>query len=321
MTTHIYIAACSVDGGIFHYTQNVDGSLSEIGFYPLDRPMYLAISDGKMYVLLRAPFEDSEHSGVFSYDILPDGSLSNPSGITSTKGKVACHLYIENGVPYCVNYVSGSVIKCPDTLITHEGDGPMKPRQDKAHTHYVNTTPDGKYIFVTDLGLDTIFTYDKELREVSRAKVPSGHGVRHLAYSEDGRTVFAANELASTVSAFDYNDGVLTPKSTCSALPTDFSGESTIAAIRVDGGLIYASNRGHDSIACFDYKDGELILLSITEVDGGSPRDFDFVHEYVYSTNEITNSVTVLKKEGTSLTLLPFSYSAPNPLAVVSIEL
>ena len=323
MNTHIYIAACDENGGIYHYTQNNDGSLNKIEFFPLDRPMYLTISDGRMYVILREPFENSTDSGVFSYEITNDGALKNPSEIISTRGKVACHLYVAPGDtnPYCVNYLSGSVIKTPDKLVTHIGEGPSKPRQDMSHTHFVSASPDNKYILVTDLGLDTIFTYDRSLSENSRAKVPQGHGVRHLAFSEDGKTVFAANELESTLSAFDYNDGVLTLKDTLSALPCDFEGKSTIAAIRVRCGKIFVSNRGHDSISCFDYKNGKLTLLYVTKVGGSSPRDFDFIGDYVYSTNETTNNTTVLKFNGEALELTKFEYPAPNPLCVVGIEL
>ncbi|MBQ8207300.1 MAG: lactonase family protein [Clostridia bacterium] len=323
MVIHIYIAACSEDGGIYHYTKNSDGSLTEIDFYPLDRPMYLAVKNGKMHVLLRSPFKNNEESGYISYTIRSDGSLTEPSEIISTMGEVACHLFVpsdENTV-YCANYVTGSVFKSPSALVSHEGEGPSKPRQDKPHTHYVNETPDGKYIFVTDLGLDTIFTYSKDLKEISRAKVPEGHGVRHLAYSADGNTVFAANELASTVSAFEYDNGVLTIKDTVCCLPDDFHGETTLAAIRVKDGMIYASNRGHDSISCLEYTDGKLSLLSVIKTGGASPRDFDFVGDCIYSTNEMSNSVTVLKKSGKSLSLLPFSYSAQNPLSIVSIEI
>ncbi len=322
MTKHIYIAACAKYGGIYHYTQNKDGSLNEIDFYPVSEPMYLAVKNSKLYVVLRAPFDDNKNSAVITYDILDDGALASTTSPISTLGEVACHIHVEeNGDFYCVNYVSGSVFKSPDKLSVHEGSGPNLPRQNKPHTHYINETPDKKYIFATDLGLDTIFTYSKDLCELSRAKVPEGHGVRHLIYSEDGKTVFAANELYSTLSAFDYSDGKLTLVDTASALPDDFCGKSTIAAIRIKNDLIYVSNRGHDSIACFEYKNKKLHLLSITKVGGESPRDFDFVGDYAYSTNEITNSVTVLRSNGDSLELLPFSYSAPNPLAVISIEL
>ncbi len=319
--THIYIAECHKDGGIHHYTQESDGSLNEIKFYPVDSPMYLAIKDGRLFIVVRAPFDDSEESGVYSCKINADGSLSDSTEILSTKGKVACHLYVPDDMkPFCVNYVSGSVIKVPDNLVVHSGEGPVKPRQDTAHTHFVNASPDKKFIFVTDLGLDKIFVYDRDLKKVSEAKVPYGHGVRHLAYSSDGKTVFSANELSSTVSAFDYDNGKLTIKDTASALPGDFTYKSTVAAIRVKDDKIYVSNRGHDSIACFTYTKNKLNLEYITKVGGESPRDFDFVGDYVYSTNEISNNTTVLKLSDGMLINTGLKYTGKNPLCIVSAD-
>lgn len=324
MKKHIYFAACdeSDKGGIYHFEQQNDGSLEKKGFYRLDRPMYLTIFEDRMYALLRAPFAESEYSGVVSFKINADGSLSGLTECLSTEGACACHITVDEGEIYCVNYLSGSVIKIGQKLVTNFGKGPNAERQERAHTHYVNTSPCGKYMLVTDLGLDTIFIYDKDLNEVSRARVPSGHGVRHLAYSEDGKTVFSANELESTVSAFEYDieNGRLELRDTLGGLPTDFSGISTMAAVRVCDGFVYASNRGHDSLSRFRYSDGKLTLVDITGVGGRGPRDFDFVGDYVYSTNEQTNNVTVLKNNGGKLTLLPFEYEMPDPLCVVSVD-
>lgn len=323
MKKHIYVSACDKNGGIYHYVQNPDGSLTEKDVFHMDRPMYHIIHDGKMEILLRAPFENSDHSGLVSYRIGDDGCISEPSGLQSSKGVVACYLcHTSDGNTYCVNYVSGSVLRFPDTLVTHEGDGPNKPRQDKAHTHFVNETPDKKYLFVCDLGLDTVFIYDKALNEVSRAKVPDGHGARHVISSPDGKYVFVANELASSVSVFEYNDGHMTLIDTANGLPSSFTGKNTMAAIRMHGGFIYASNRGHDSISIFAFDGNKLRLVDVTSVGGSGPRDFDFIGDYVYVTNEQTNNVTVLKAEKNgSLTLLPFSYPAPDPLCVCGLDI
>ena len=325
MKNHIYVAACDRNGGIYHYTQNPDGSLDFIDIYPLDRPTYLAISQGKMYVTLRAPWGDGSDSGVISLDIGEDGTLSNPSEVSSTEGLVACHLCIdeENDAVFCANYVSGSVKKIGCKLSIHEGSGPNLPRQDKAHTHYVCLSPDKKYIFAVDLGIDSIIVYDKELNCQSVAQVPAGHGCRHLIFSPDGKTVFCANELASSLSAFSYENGKLTLIDTVSGLPEGFAGTTKASAIRYHDGKIYMSHRGYDTIACFSFDGQKLILESNSWVGGESPRDFDFIDGYVYSTNELTNNVTVMKKNADgSLAPLPFMYAtASDPLCVVATKL
>ena len=325
MTNHIYVAACDRNGGIYHYTQNSDGSLDFIDVFPLDRPMYLAVSGKKMYVTVRAPWGDGSDSGVLSLDIGDDGTLSSPSEISSTEGLVACHLCVDesDGSIYCANYVSGSVKKIGGKLSLHEGSGPNLPRQDKAHTHFVCLSPDRNYVFAVDLGIDSIIVYDKELNFKSSAKVPAGHGCRHLAFSEDGKTVFCANELLSSLSAFSYEDGRLTLLDTVSGLPDGFAGTTKASAIRLQNGKIYMSHRGYDTIACFSFDGNKLTLESNSWVGGESPRDFDFVGGYAYCTNELTNNVTVLKMNGNgSLDPLPFMYAtAPDPLCVVGIAL
>ena len=235
----IYVASCVETGGIYHYKM-VDGKLSFADFTPMDRPMYMTIEDRKMYIVLRAPFEN-EHSGVVAYDLDDAGRLINPTLAKSTLGVVGCHILADGGEVYCANYISGSVIKMPDKLVTHTGSGVHPTRQSSPHCHFVGLTPDKKYICVTDLGLDTIFLYHRDMTLHSQAKVPAGHGVRHLAFSEDGKWLFAANELRSTLSVFSYADGALCLVDTCDLLPADFTGENLAAAIRVKDGKIYVS--------------------------------------------------------------------------------
>ena len=288
----VYVASCVETGGIYHYKLR-GGKLYPVEVTPMDSPMYMVIEERKMYIVLCAPF-GNEESGVVVYDIDDDGRLTNPSGIQSTHGEVGCHILVDRGEVYCANYVSGSVVKLPDRVIQHTGHGVDPDRQEGPHVHYVGLTPDGKYICATDLGLDTIFLYDRELNLHGRAKVPAGQGVRHLAFSEDGKWLFAANELKSTVTAFSYADGRLEPVDTCSAVPADFTGETWASAIRVKEGCVYVSNRGHDSIAKLSFAEGRLTLQETADCGGAYPRDFIFAGDYLLSTNQNGNTVTVL---------------------------
>lgn len=293
---NIYIASCNENGGIYHYILGENGKLTQKGFTPMDRPMYLKVHNGKMYILLRAPFESNAESGLICYDIDRKGALTNPSQIISTKGEVACHLEVNDDKIYCVNYISGSIVSLPDgKLVKHRGKGVNAKRQESAHTHFVCETPDKKYLAVTDLGLDTVFLYDKELNCISKAKVPDGHGVRHLIFDEE--YCFSANELESTLSVFRYNNGKLEIADTVSLLPEDFSDESTASAIRLENDRIYVSNRGHNSISVLEYKNSKLKNLGTFSSFGAFPRDFDIIGNYIISTNELSNSVTVLDKE------------------------
>ena len=288
----VYVASCTPSGGIYHYKLH-DSHLELAEITPADRPMYMVIEEKKMYVLLRAPFENRE-SGVVVYEIDDNGKLMNPSAIQSTKGEVACHILVDAENIYCANYISGSLIRLPDLLVQHSGPGVDLDRQEGPHVHFVGLTPDNQYVCVADLGLDTIFLYTKDLKLHSSAKVPDGHGVRHLAFSEDGKYLFAANELKSTVAAFAYQNGSLKLLDVCSAIPDDFTGETTIAAIRVRGERIYVSNRGHDSVAVLRFDGSKLELLNTYFCGGQTPRDFCFAGKYLLCANQDSNSVTIL---------------------------
>ena len=288
----LYIASCCPDGGIYHCRLE-DGRVEQLDFTPCDRPMYLAVSGRILYALLREPFQGS--SGLIKYEIRKDGSLKQADDVVSTHGKCACHLAVEGDDIYCVNYLSGNVVLLPDQIAAHTGKGVHPKRQEAPHTHFVCVTPDKNYVLVTDLGTDRIVTYNRKLNRISETKLPDGKGPRHLAFSEDGTIVFCVNELSSDVSVLNYRDGKLSLCKTFSALPADFCGESTAAAIRVYKGKVYVSNRGHDSITCFDICGKELVFQQCVPCGGQSPRDFDIIGEHIICTNENSDNVTLFE--------------------------
>ena len=298
MLTHkapfdLYIASCEKDGGIYQYRISEQKEPMLIDFTPLDRPMYMTVANEKMYILLRAPFECKE-SGLVIYDIVENGHLQNPTEIRSTKGEVACHLTVDGADVYAVNYVSGSVIKFPDRLVTHAGKGVHAERQTSPHTHFVSLAPDGEYLFVTDLGVDKIFIYHKDLTLASTVNIPSGHGPRHLAFHEDGTHIFCANELESTISLLNYKNGVMELVDTVSVLPEDFNGQSTVAAIRCVGNTVYVSNRGHDSISVLNFFRNHLALNKTIPTLGHSPRDFLIYEDLIIAANEHSDEVVLI---------------------------
>ncbi len=314
--THTYIAACDKEGGIYHLVTNgVTVALKEKT--ELDRVMYMFIDNNKLYAVLRAPFSDSGYSGIVSFDIDDNGRLVNMSNLVSTDGEVCAHLCVTDGKIFAANYISGSVSLLGEKTVTHSGSGVNLPRQDKPHCHFAGISPDGKYILVCDLGLDTIFTYDINLNLIRKANVPAGYGARHLAFSNDGRLVYCVNELVSSVSVFEYNDGVLTLLKTYNALPDDFKEKNTAAAIRIDRDFLYVSNRGHNSIAVFKIVGNTLGEPEYFDCGGIAPRDININGDYLFSTNEGTNNVTLHKINNGKLSNTGIKFDMPDPLNVI----
>ena len=312
---HLYFCACTEDGGIYHYTlENDIPTFCEK--VDLDKPMYIAIEGQKAYVILKKTDPATKFGSAISFDIDEKGRLVNPTKPISSMGVVPCHLSVVNGEIYTVNYLSGNVVKLPNTVAVHSGKGPHPTRQTEAHTHFVSPTPDGKYILCTDLGIDSIFTYTLDLKQISVAKVPDGYGARHLAFSDDGKLVYCVNELISSVSVFDYDDGKLMYLDTYDCLP-DFKEKNTAAAIRVKGKYLYISNRGADTIARLEINGKTLRLLENTPCGGKNPRDFLIVDEFLFCTNEFTNDVSVLTLKNGKPELTDIKLNMPNPLCVV----
>ncbi|MBQ7184697.1 MAG: beta-propeller fold lactonase family protein [Clostridia bacterium] len=299
-TLHLYIASCVENGGIFHYVRRRGGAWAFSDRVACDRPMYFDVDGDVMHVLLRAPFPGSGESGLADCPILPDHSLGSVGPVQSTRGAVACHLCHLDGRIYVTNYISGSVFSSTGALDTHRGRGEHPVRQEAPHTHFISPTPDGQYLMSTDLGLDTVWVYDRDLKIVSFAKVPAGHGCRHLACAGDGRTVYCANELASTVSVFDYHDGTLTLTDTVETLEAPDQ-TNTAAAIRVYRGLVYVSQRGRDAVSVLRPEGKSLRLKGVYPCGGSSPRDFFAAEDQLIGANENSDSVSFLRIRGESL--------------------
>ncbi len=315
---HIYFTSSEKDGGIMHY-KLVGDELRFVEKTACDSPMYLNVVGDKMQAVLRAPFADNNESGLITYKIGEEGQLEQMGEIVPTKGVVGCHLCRFAEQTYVANYLSGDVFCTSGKVVTHEGKGPHPTRQEAPHTHFVSPSPDGKYLLAVDLGLDAVYVYDKDLNAVSIAHVPAGHGARHLAYSEDGKYIFCANELASTVTVFAYSDGKLEAMDTVEAL-FEAVPDNTAAAIRVKGEYVYVSHRGDDSIACLKWQNESLKLCSVTKCGGAGPRDFILVDDLILCTNERSNTVSVLRVSGEKMEDTGKRLSMGSPICAVCVE-
>lgn len=311
MNKKFYISSRSNDGGIYVYDLE-NSQLSQTQFIPVENPMYTVVNNNKLYVILRAPFDNNQNSGIVSFNIDENGHLFNKKNISSTLGECGCHLYVSEDDIYVANYISGNIIKCPDKLVQHKDEIKTKV----PHTHFVGKTPDDKYLLVTDLGLDKIFIYDKDLNLHKTVSLSNGAGPRHLSFSDDGKLCYCVNELNSTVSVLEYFDGTLKLLNSYSSLPDEYEGENYAAAIRVHRGYVYVSNRGHNSIACFKISGKKLKLESITSCEGDFPRDINIYENMLFSANQKDGSVTVFEIENNINLKLIQKINIPDALCI-----
>ena len=293
----VFVLSCveKENGGGIYKFNITDESVVQTGYLPCDRPMYAVLSEGRLHVLLRAPFKCSENGGYFSCKT----DFTDCTEIENTLGKCPCHLVVDGSDVYVVNYLSGNIVKNFKRVLSHSGKGVNLPRQEMPHTHFACFSPDKKYVLCCDLGLDTIFIYDRDLNEVSCTKVPDGYGVRHLTFSKDGKYIYAVNELVPSISVFSYHDGKAEYLST--TILSCINKVSTGAAIRLDetNSKLYVSVRSENAIFVSDVNGKNLNATGKFSCGGDSPRDFDMVGEYFVCTNEKSDLVSVMDKNGT----------------------
>ena len=312
---NVFLLSCASvaqGGGVYKYALTNQGTLEKQAYLPCDKPMY-AVNDGKrLHILLRSPFSDGENSGYFSCKT----DFTDVSTVQNTLGKCACHLAVDKDA-YIVNYLSGNIVKNCKTSVTHSGKGVNLPRQDMPHTHFAAVTPDKKYVLCCDLGLDTIFIYDRDLNEISRAKVPDGYGVRHLVFSNDGRTVYAANELVPSVSVFSCREKTLEAKNTV-PLPCETK-NSTAAAIRLsrDGKTLYVSVRGENAVYALRAEGERLEIMQKIPCGGDSPRDFGVFGDTLICCNERSDNVSIWQLQNGLLHKQTCSLIMKAPLCVL----
>lgn len=198
-------------------------------------------------------------------------------------------------------------------VMQHEGHSVDPKNQDRPHPHSSFFSPDGKFLFVQDLGLDIIQAYsidpDKhQLIKKGTTHLHPGAGPRHLTFHPDGSYAFVINELNSTITSFAYDaeKGELTEQETVPTLPSDYTGENGCAEIAIsqDGKYVYGSNRGHDSIVvyAFDKVAGKLSYVEHVSVEGEHPRHFAITPQgdYLIVANRDTNNLTTFRVDQAS---------------------
>lgn len=332
--------------GIYRINQNKnDGSLSDaILVAELTNPTFLAISPDKNY-LYAVSEVGGDGSTIHSYKIQSDLSLKKLNH-QPTLGNSACHVLIDNNqtMAFVANYSSGVAtvyhihddgsLSEPVQHFQYEGSGPH-PNQDRSHPHQTALSPDGKYAFISDLGLDRIHIY--RIDEASKKLIPHtteavklspGSGPRHLTFHPHHPYAYVINELNNTIQAFHYEEdtGLLIKKDVYSTLPLEFDGISYCADIHIsaDGKYLYGSNRGHNSIAIFqiDSSDGTLELTDIQTVHGDWPRNFHITRDdqYLYAGNQNSGNISIFKRntENGSLSLIDSSFTDTfSPVCVI----
>jgi len=229
----------------------------------------------------------------------------------------------------------GSIIERTQ-LVEHQGGSKVvKDRQDHPHAHWTGFSPDQKFAFVPDLGLDKIMIYRVDTEEASLSthgfgEAPQGGGPRHMAFHPNGNWIYVVNELALTLSVFDFDaeNGTMTRKQTIEAVPKEvmkreqFNSGSEVC-VHPNGRFVYSANRGHDTISVYqiDQANGTLEVVQIEPMRGATPRNFniDPTGKWLLVAGQDSHTLAsfVIDAETGKLTYNRSIISVPSPICVL----
>jgi 6-phosphogluconolactonase len=201
----------------------------------------------------------------------------------------------------------GSLAEASD-FIQYSGSGVHPQRQQGPHSHAINVSPDNRFAFVADLGLDKIFVYrfDAEKGKLtphspSYATLPPGAGPRQFVFHPSSKFFYVVNEIQSTLTTFTYSAGSLKEVQTVSTLPQGFNGANTAASLQVhpSGRFLYALNRGADNIAVYSIapQAGTLTLVESVPTQGRAPGSFslDPSGSWLVAANQSSDSLVLFR--------------------------
>ena len=260
-------------------------------------------------------------------------------------GTTTCHVNISRNGKFAViaNYGSGSCAAFalgPDGKLgertafhQHAGTSSDPGRQKGPHAHSVNFDTQNKHVIVADLGLDQVKVYNFNAatgamtpNEPAFTKVKAGSGPRHFSFHPSGKYAYVINEMACTVTAFNWNaaKGTLTEIDTITTLPGPVEkGFSTAEVVaHPNGKFVYGSNRGHNTIAVFqvDAATGKLKTVEHKSTQGAVPRNFsiDPTGQFLIAANQNTDTIVLFRINQTSgaLEQVGAPVKAPVPVCV-----
>jgi len=304
----------------------------------------------------------------FLYALTERTSSKNPTGFLSSyvidpvtgalrllnkvpaNGTTTAHLAVDGTGRWLLvaNYGSGSVgvfalgadgrIGAMRDFKQHEGASIDPRRQGGPHPHEVVMSPDNRFLFVPDLGLDKIFSYrlnstNGKLTPGNPAftQIPPGFGPRHMIFGRDGKFAYVLGEMGSKLIALAYDKvrGALTPVQTIATIPDGFKGENNSAELALDasGRFLYASNRGHDSVSLFEIspRTGKLSLLQVEPSRGKTPRNIalDPDGTHFLAANQDSGQIVIFKRDASSGRITPDGQvlDIPSPVCILFVPL
>ena len=351
-TINVWIgtAKSSLSRGIYHCQLNTSGGkLSEPTLIAeMDGPGFLAKHPNKPVLYAVGGLSNVQVVAAFAIE----GSAEKPSLRSLNSVPIgdggAAHVSLDKTgkTLFTAQYGGGSVAVFsvqPDgmlrertQLIDHQGGAKVvSDRQDVSHAHWTGVSPDNRFVFVPDLGLDQVVIYkfdaaSGKIEAHGNGITPPGSGPRHMKFHPNGRWIYVLNELSLSVTVFEYDAtlGTMTPRQTIETVPAaelEREKAKSCSEIRVhpNGKFVYAANRGHDTITVFavDQSKGELKLVQRENPRCATPRNFNLTPDakWLLAAGQLSNNLGLFSvdSEKGRLTFQQQSVFVPSPICVL----
>ena len=213
------------------------------------------------------------------------------------------------------NFVAYKVLpdgKLGEAFFAYQDAGkPLSGKQPGPLAHGIVFSPDDRFMYLADLGLDRVYGYKVDLAKATitpgatpYVETPAGSGPRRLQISPDGKFLYVNHQDDSKVSVFAVDGTTLTPIQIIATIPPNYVARNTTAEIIIDrpGKHLYVSNRGRNSIAIYDIDQttGRLTLKADTPAGGNIPRNLrlDSTGDYLLVANQGAGLMATTKGGG-----------------------
>ena len=204
----------NIESGIFKLElDNNTGEIFELQqVSKILNPSYMVMNKEKdiLYSILT-----KENSHGIAASKLGKNSLTPFSEILLDE-KSTCHINTDKNNLYLftANYKNG-VVKTYKLGLNGEITGMISEvnhndmNLGEVHPHYVGLTPDEKYLFVVDLGLDILVVYEflnGEIgKRVQNLEFKKGSGPRHLVFHNNGENAYVITEYSVEIASLKYS--------------------------------------------------------------------------------------------------------------------
>jgi 6-phosphogluconolactonase len=310
-------------------------------------PSFLALHPSRKFLYAvneLSTFQGQKAGAVSAFSIDAATGQLHLLNQVSSRGDGPCHLAVDPTGKWLIvaNYGGGSAAEYPihpdgtlgeaATFLQHKGSSVDTQRQQGPHAHDAVFSPDGKTVFVLDLGLDQILHYTTAGLTPAAppfSKIAAGSGPRHMVFAPSGHFAYLMTEMKASVVAMRYAAGDFEALQTLPTVPAaDFKPTMSGAeiAIHPTGKFVYASTRGANIISVFavDPTKGTLTAVDSTPTQGKTPRSFtiDPTGAYLFAANQDSDTIVQFRIDPKTGKLTPTGAVLANlsPVCVLFVK-